>query len=200
MIWLMRIACWINKARHTHSEYAIRIAFALQKWLLERISMLRLYVHFLCYLYKTKALLIFYTKLPSRCPVMLLLNPHHKSRFIPWRPKILTRTRLGTCLYLYTHTHIHTYIHTYIYTHIYTYALFAERQIIEAYLYDMFYSLLNSYEDDHYVPSDRKLQQGIQQTWPLQSDFRRNFLPTFSLCDVVCLAWTLHPYGECSLC
>jgi hypothetical protein len=38
----MRIACWIPKARETHSEYAIRIAFSRQKKLLyERISMLQ---------------------------------------------------------------------------------------------------------------------------------------------------------------
>jgi len=41
----MRIACWINKATNTHSEYVILIAFPLQQWLYERASMLRLYIH-----------------------------------------------------------------------------------------------------------------------------------------------------------
>ena len=36
----MRFACWIPKATNTRSEYAIRIAIPLQKWLRERASML----------------------------------------------------------------------------------------------------------------------------------------------------------------
>jgi hypothetical protein len=39
----MRIECWMTKATHTHSEYAILIAFSLYQWLRERSSML--YVH-----------------------------------------------------------------------------------------------------------------------------------------------------------
>ena len=45
MILGMRIACWMPKATNTHSEYVIFIAFPLQQWLHERVSMLRLYVH-----------------------------------------------------------------------------------------------------------------------------------------------------------
>ena len=41
-IWRMRIACWIIKATSTLSEYVILIAFALQQWLQERASLLRL--------------------------------------------------------------------------------------------------------------------------------------------------------------
>ena len=37
----MRIACRIHKATDTHSEYVILIAFPLQQWLHERVSMLR---------------------------------------------------------------------------------------------------------------------------------------------------------------
>jgi hypothetical protein len=40
-IWRMRIACWIRKAASTHSEYLIIIAFPLQQWLRERVTMLR---------------------------------------------------------------------------------------------------------------------------------------------------------------
>jgi len=40
-IWRMRIACWIPKATNTHTEYAMRIAFPLQQWLHERVSLLR---------------------------------------------------------------------------------------------------------------------------------------------------------------
>jgi hypothetical protein len=42
-IWRIRIACWIPKASHTyaHSEYVIRIAFPLQQWLCERVSVSR---------------------------------------------------------------------------------------------------------------------------------------------------------------
>jgi hypothetical protein len=37
----MRIACWVNKATETHSEYVVLIAFTLQRWLNERAQMLR---------------------------------------------------------------------------------------------------------------------------------------------------------------
>ena len=37
----MRCACWITKAKNTHSEYVILIAFPWQQWLRERASMLR---------------------------------------------------------------------------------------------------------------------------------------------------------------
>jgi hypothetical protein len=32
-IWRMRIACWITKDTHTHTQYVILIAFLIQKWL-----------------------------------------------------------------------------------------------------------------------------------------------------------------------
>jgi hypothetical protein len=34
----MRLACWINKAADTHSEYVILIAFPRQRWFLKRAS------------------------------------------------------------------------------------------------------------------------------------------------------------------
>jgi hypothetical protein len=37
----MRIARWITQAADTHSEFAMLIAFPLQRWLHERPSMLR---------------------------------------------------------------------------------------------------------------------------------------------------------------
>jgi hypothetical protein len=43
----MRIACWILKAKDTHSQYVILIAFPLQLWLNERPSMLG-YTHIAC--------------------------------------------------------------------------------------------------------------------------------------------------------
>ena len=49
-IWRMRIACWINKAIQTHSEYVILIAFPLQQWSRERASMLR-YTYIACLLF-----------------------------------------------------------------------------------------------------------------------------------------------------
>jgi len=36
----MRVACWILKARHIHSEFVIRIAFPFQQWFNERASLL----------------------------------------------------------------------------------------------------------------------------------------------------------------
>ena len=37
----MRIECWIREATNRHSKSVILIAFALQQWLLERVSLLR---------------------------------------------------------------------------------------------------------------------------------------------------------------
>jgi hypothetical protein len=39
-IWRTRIACWIPKATNTYSEYVPLIAFPLQQWLHERVSVL----------------------------------------------------------------------------------------------------------------------------------------------------------------
>jgi hypothetical protein len=47
-IWRMRIACWLTKDTNTHSEYVIIIAFPLQEWLHERVSMLR-YTYIACH-------------------------------------------------------------------------------------------------------------------------------------------------------
>ena len=38
--WRNRIACWILNSTNTHSEYEVLIAFPLQLWLYERVSML----------------------------------------------------------------------------------------------------------------------------------------------------------------
>jgi hypothetical protein len=46
-IWRMRFACWITKAIHTHTKYVILIAFPLQQWLQERVSLLR-YTYIAC--------------------------------------------------------------------------------------------------------------------------------------------------------
>ena len=40
IIWRMRIACWIPKSTKIHSEYVILIAFPLQQWLHEHVSLL----------------------------------------------------------------------------------------------------------------------------------------------------------------
>jgi hypothetical protein len=50
-IWRKRIACWIRKATDTHSQYVKLIAFPLQQWLRDGVSMLR-YTYiafFLCF-------------------------------------------------------------------------------------------------------------------------------------------------------
>ena len=44
----MRIACWINKATNTPSQYVILIAFPLQQCLKERASLLR-YTYIVCF-------------------------------------------------------------------------------------------------------------------------------------------------------
>jgi len=47
-IWRMRIAWWIPKAKNTPSEYVLLTAFPLQRWLHERVSMLR-YTYIACH-------------------------------------------------------------------------------------------------------------------------------------------------------
>ena len=37
-IWRMRVACWIPKARKTHTEYVILTVFPLLQWLHERCT------------------------------------------------------------------------------------------------------------------------------------------------------------------
>jgi hypothetical protein len=44
-IWRMCIACWMPKATNTSPVYVILVAFPLQKWLHESMSMLRLHVY-----------------------------------------------------------------------------------------------------------------------------------------------------------
>jgi len=46
-IWRMRITCWIIKAKNTHSEYVILIAFPQRKLLHEGSSML-IYKYLAC--------------------------------------------------------------------------------------------------------------------------------------------------------
>jgi len=40
-IWRLRISCFVTKSTNTHSDYVILIALPLQKWLHERVSLLR---------------------------------------------------------------------------------------------------------------------------------------------------------------
>jgi len=60
-VWRRRIACRMSKARKTHLEYSIFIAFHLQQWLHERVHyyfisilpvLLRISVEGLCFLIK----------------------------------------------------------------------------------------------------------------------------------------------------
>jgi len=51
IIWRMHFACWITKARDTHSEYVILLSFLPQQWLRKRVSLSRLYVHCPSYYY-----------------------------------------------------------------------------------------------------------------------------------------------------
>jgi len=55
-IWCLHIACWIttHKATNTYSAYVILIAFPLQQWLHEHVSML-CYVYLACLVIVKKA-------------------------------------------------------------------------------------------------------------------------------------------------
>ena len=70
-IWRMRITCWIPKATDTHSEYVIFIAFPLQQWLQERVSLLRytLHLHYININFKKGTELIF-----NNCPLEFQMN------------------------------------------------------------------------------------------------------------------------------
>ena len=46
-IWHMRIACWIPNATNKHTGCVIVVAFPLQQWLYERVSLLR-YTYIAC--------------------------------------------------------------------------------------------------------------------------------------------------------
>jgi len=57
----MKIACWIPKAKNTHSQYVILIAFPMQKWLNERASTLR-YTYIACLVFTDVELVRVQTK------------------------------------------------------------------------------------------------------------------------------------------
>jgi uncharacterized membrane protein YbaN (DUF454 family) len=73
-IWLMRVAFWLTKRTDTHKKMQYALLFHCKNDKPKRISMLRLYIHFLCYLYKTKAFLLF-----SRISVMWSCHAFVKS-------------------------------------------------------------------------------------------------------------------------
>ena len=58
------IACWIRKAKNTHSEYVILTAFPLQQWLHERASVFR-YTHNACLVKFGKLLLSFHREISA---------------------------------------------------------------------------------------------------------------------------------------
>jgi len=105
----MRVACWINKATHTHSEYVIPIALLLQQWLLERPSLLLLYVCCLsCLTFGHRSFTFNSNKSPTWCngfsvyypDVCLQLNmfrafsrPSSGAHWLQWQPLVLPSYR-----------------------------------------------------------------------------------------------------------
>ena len=95
VIWLMRVACRITKARNTHSIYVLLIAFPRQQWLHELGSIL-LCTFIACFvvdmsctdfffLYRTKSIentYRFLFMLPSK--VWLSLHPHFQQNYSYW--------------------------------------------------------------------------------------------------------------------
>ena len=71
----MRIAWWVHKATNTHSEYVIVIAFPLQQWLRERVSVLR-------YTY-----IVFF----------LILSPHSLVLNFNFRSSLLSPRKFSPC-------------------------------------------------------------------------------------------------------
>jgi len=43
-VWHLHIAWWIPKATNSHSEYVVFIAFSLQQWLHEHVSVRCMYI------------------------------------------------------------------------------------------------------------------------------------------------------------
>jgi hypothetical protein len=52
-MWRTSIACWVTKAKHTHTQYVILITYPLQQWLHERASVL-LYKYIVCHVTKLR--------------------------------------------------------------------------------------------------------------------------------------------------
>ena len=69
-IWRMRISCWIPKATNTHSEYVLLIAFPRQRWLCERVSMLR-YTYIACLVKRSYSIRNFGTYTAPHAVVMM---------------------------------------------------------------------------------------------------------------------------------
>jgi len=72
-IWRMRIACWINKASKTHSEYVILVAFPQQQWLNESAWMLCCRYSTACIVYQATVTSVYwYTEVATATTVRRL--------------------------------------------------------------------------------------------------------------------------------
>jgi hypothetical protein len=78
-IWSMRHACWIRNATNRHLEYVTFIAFPLERWLHERVVLLR-YRHIVCLVRKPFRNLHLY-------PSVLYFEEKSDPRFEPGPPK-----------------------------------------------------------------------------------------------------------------
>jgi len=58
-IWRMRVSCWLPRATNTHTGCVILIAFPLQQWLHEVVSMLR-YTYIACLITSLSSFIIFF--------------------------------------------------------------------------------------------------------------------------------------------
>ena len=70
-IWRMRVACWVPKVTNTHSQYVILIAFPLQQWLSERVTMLH-YTYIGCLVINPLK-----AELNPICHLLALIGAHH---------------------------------------------------------------------------------------------------------------------------
>jgi len=106
----MRIAWWIPKTTDTHSEYVIRI-FPLQKWLHERLSMLRYTYILLWENRKEKTILNDISPLTVRISLFLVRHPIHQSSSHITNRTLYCRTSVCVCMCVYIYIYIYIYIY-----------------------------------------------------------------------------------------
>jgi hypothetical protein len=105
-IWRKRIACWMTKAKNTNLDYVIfTVAFPLQQWLYERVSMLLLYEK--CLLEASLELRNFEQISFANCAEMLVQSVLYRN-FCPIRTKKKEMNSLSYCSYMLQY---HFFIH-----------------------------------------------------------------------------------------
>jgi hypothetical protein len=103
--WHTYIECWIPKAMNTHTEHVILIAFTLQLWLHEYISVLG-YTYYACFVYFFFLFMGFRTILDQS-----LFDIGKGSGFIP---EVTRCEELNNCVSMCVHAGVCVSVHTHV--------------------------------------------------------------------------------------